>query len=107
MTKKEYHSPQFRQFWGSRFALGQLVATPGALEALEAAGENPADYLSRHQAGDWGTLTPEDWQLNDQAVKEGSRIFSTYILPTGVKIWIITEWDRSATTILLPSEYDL
>lgn len=90
---------------GIRLPLGQLVGTPGALDALEEAGVEPAKLLARHQRGDWGDLEEEDKRLNDAAVKEGDRILSAYILPTGVKVWIITEWDRSATTLLLPSEY--
>ena len=88
------------------FPLGAVVATPGALEALENAGHTPADFLSRHVAGDWGELeSEEDKRLNDQAVAGGERILSAYRTKAGEKIWIITEADRSATTILLPSEY--
>ena len=87
------------------FNLGQTVATPGALEALEAAGDNPADYLSRHIRGDWGDVCEEDAQENDFSLKNDLRIFSAYHLSDNTKIWVITEWDRSATTILLPSEY--
>ena len=89
----------------TRLSLGQLVATPGALDALKEAGVEPARLLARHQQGDWGDLGTEDKHLNDAAVKEGDRILSAYILPTGVKVWIITEWDRSVTTLLLPNEY--
>ena len=90
----------------ARFPLGAVVATPGALEALESAGHSPAEFLSRHAAGDWGELeSEEDKRLNDDAVANGERILSVYRMKTGEKIWIITEADRSATTILLPSEY--
>ena len=86
-------------------ALGQVVATPGALEALEQASVQPFQLLARHQAGDWGEVCVEDKQLNDEALSDGTRVLSAYTLDTGVKIWIITEADRSATTLLLPSEY--
>ncbi len=88
-----------------RFELGQIVATPGALEALAAADINPAHYLSRHVRGDWAQMDPEDRAENEFSIDHELRILSAYTLPTGVKIWIITEADRSATTILLPSEY--
>lgn len=88
-----------------KFNLGRLVATPGALEAMDEAQYGPLDYLARHVMGDWGELDQHDKQANNFALKEGLRILSAYILPTGVKIWIITEADRSSTTILLPEEY--
>lgn len=87
------------------FKLGQLLVTPGALEALQASGQSPWVFLTRHLAGDWGDLDAEDRALNDLAVKDGSRILSAYITSRGTKVWIITEADRSATTILLPDEY--
>jgi hypothetical protein len=87
------------------FSLGQVVATPGALEAMQGAGENPAKFLARHIVGDWGEVSPEDAAENDLSVKNGYRILSAYRLSDGTKIWIITEHDRSATTILLPEEY--
>jgi hypothetical protein len=89
----------------AKFPLGQTLATPGALEALQAAGQDPADLLARHNAGDWGDLDAEDKQENELSLKQGFRLLSAYHLTTGVKVWIITEADRSATTILLPSEY--
>lgn len=85
--------------------LGQVVATPGAIEALKAATTNPLILLIRHASGDWGTVCDEDWEANDDAVKRGYRVLSSYELSTGEKIWIITEADRSVTTLLLPSEY--
>lgn len=88
-----------------RFQLGQVVATPGALEALEAAGDDFNQYLHRHVVGDWGDLDEEDKQENELSVEKGFRILSAYHLSNGTKIWIITEADRSATTILLPREY--
>ncbi len=89
----------------AKFPLGRLVATPGALSALAEAEEEPLVYLSRHVSGDWGELCDEDKEENELSLREGFRILSAYQLRTGVKIWIITEADRSATTILLPSEY--
>ena len=87
------------------FGLGQIVATPGALQACAQAEVNPAEYLNRHVFGDWGDLGDEDKQANDLALEQGSRILSAYNLPTEERLWIITEWDRSATTLLLPLEY--
>ena len=88
-----------------RFALGQVVATPGALAALQEARQSPLELLRRHQTGDWGNVPPEDAQENELSVEQGFRILSAYTLTTGVKIWLITEADRSASTFLLPSEY--
>lgn len=85
--------------------LGRLLSTPGALQALAEAGESAATYLKRHECGDWGEVCPEDWKLNDEALKDGSRVLSSYKLKSGKKIWIITEADRAATTILQPEEY--
>ena len=87
------------------FRLGRLVATPGALHALFEAGETFHPYLKRHWACDWGDLDPEDKEANDRAVKVGNRILSAYHTERGQKLWIITEADRSATTLLLPNEY--
>lgn len=87
------------------FTLGSIVATPGALEALEHAGKTPAALLARHQCGDWGDLSADDRRENEFSLGRHLRIFSTYLLDGGVKIWVITEADRSATTLLLPSEY--
>jgi hypothetical protein len=87
------------------FTLGQVVATPGAIEAMEKAGQSSAKLLRRHVSGDWGDVPPEDAKENELSVKKGYRILSSYKLSTGVKIWTITEADRSATTFLLPSEY--
>jgi hypothetical protein len=85
--------------------LGQIVATPGALRALEDAGQTPEAFLARHEAGDWGEVGPDDRLENELSVREGFRILSAYTLTSGVRMWIITEADRSATTILLPEEY--
>ena len=85
------------------FSLGQLLATPGALEAINGASFWP--YLKRHANGDWGDINAEDKAENELSIKEGFRLLSAYMLPEGGRIWIITEADRSATTILLPEEY--
>lgn len=88
-----------------RFSLGQIVATPGALRALDASGEAPFDFLYRHVSGDWGELDEHDRKENELSVREGFRLLSAYRLKTGEKLWIITEADRSVTTLLLPEEY--
>jgi len=92
-------------FSRSLFSLGQCVATPGALAALEAAGQMPADFLTRHAHGDWGDIHPDDKGANEQALKDGARLFSVYRTSKGVKVWVITEADRVSTCILLPDEY--
>ena len=85
------------------FSLGGLFATPGALSEISP-GERLA-ALARHSRCDWGECGPEDWQANDEAVDQELRLFSVYRDRNGVKFWIITEADRSVTTILLPDEY--
>lgn len=87
------------------FPLGQIVATPGALDALEQAGQSAHELLTKHAHGEWGTLSDEDWRENNFAVTRSLRLLSAYHLTTGEKLWIITEADRSATTLLLPAEY--
>jgi len=89
----------------AKFFLGRTVATPGALRALEQANQNPFEFLQRHQAGDWGELCEEDKRENEFSVRNGFRILSAYRTRNEVKIWIITEADRSVTTLLLPHEY--
>lgn len=86
------------------FPLGRLVATPGALQALAESGQSPAFFLARHAAGDWG-LVDEDRLLNDEALRDGSRLLSAYETERGVRLWVITEADRSGTTVLPPDEY--
>ena len=88
-----------------RFGLGQVMATPGALTALMAAGQTPLAFLDRHIRGDWGELPPEDVVENERALTVGTRLFSAYTLSDGARLWIITEHDRSVTTLLLPQEY--
>lgn len=87
------------------FKLGQVLLTPGALDLLQASGQSPWVFLARHLRGDWGDLDAEDKGLNDEAIRDGNRILSSYTASTGAKLWVITEADRSATTILLPEEY--
>lgn len=88
------------------FPLGDVVATPGALDALKKNGQTPDEFIRRHVSGDWGDLCDEDKKLNDDALKsKNERIFTAYTLKDGTKIWIITEWDRSVTTVLLPNDY--
>ncbi len=86
-----------------RFSLGRTVATPGALAELSM--EEVMRALARHAQGTWGDLSEDDRQANEQALKDGNRVLSAYHSVRGVKFWIITEWDRSATTVLLPEEY--
>jgi len=88
-----------------KFFLGRIVATPGALEALEEANQNPFEFIQRHQTGDWGELCEEDKRENEFSVRNGFRILSAYRTQNDVKIWVITEVDRSVTTLLLPHEY--
>ena len=90
----------------TRFALGQTFITPGAEEALQIAGQTATEFLRRHMSCDWGSeLSDEDVQENEVSLKEGFRLLSAYRTGKGQKLWIITEADRSATTVLLPSEY--
>jgi len=88
-----------------RFSMGTLVATPGALAAIREAGHSPADFLGRHAGGDWGEVDGHDRKQNEIALREGGRILSAYQTLKGESLWVITEADRSATTILLPGEY--
>lgn len=81
------------------------MATPGALEVLDRAGVAPVRLLQRHAAADWGELSAEDWKANERAVRDGERVLSAYPVGDGERLWLITEWDRSVTTILLPEEY--
>lgn len=94
----------------AKFVLGQIVATPGALETLEASNQSPSEFLNRHLQLEQGDLCDEDHELNGEAVKDGSRIFSSFTTTAGIKLWVITEakdgnGHRSATTLLLPEEY--
>jgi len=87
------------------FDLGQIVATPGALDAMAKTGDDPAVFLGRHVTGDWGDLDAADKAENDYSLPRHLRLFSAYKLSDGLKVWVITEADRSATTLLLPEEY--
>ena len=84
--------------------LGRVMATPGALKLLAEVRDHPLDLLARHATGDWGELCAFDRRQNQIALREGLRVLSSYEVPAG-KVWIITEADRSVTTILLPEEY--
>src|SRR4051812_46769926 len=96
-TQPNHQQPLFR--------LGTLLITPGAILALVEANQSAVALLKRHAYGDWGDLATEDWQANERALQEDTRLFSAYTLTTGERLWIISEWDRSATTLLLPREY--
>jgi|APLak6261659701_1056019.scaffolds.fasta_scaffold18529_2 hypothetical protein len=87
------------------FNPGRVVATPGALQAMEDNHILSLDLLSRHLTGDFGELPEEDAAANQQALQDGSRLLSSYPLASGARIWLITEADRSITTFLLPEEY--
>jgi hypothetical protein len=87
------------------FPLGQIVATPGALAALESAKQPATCFLDRHAIGDWGELEQSDVAENEYSMLHGFRLLSSYQTDAGEKLWIITEADRSATTLLLPDEY--
>ena len=95
-----------------KFALGRVLATPGALDLLNRTGIDPSSLISRHHSGDWGDICKEDAAENDRSVENGFRILSSYKLPLSedssegrATVWIITEADRSVTTLLLPREY--
>ena len=85
------------------FRLGRIVATPNAIQSITQ--DDILVGIQRHQAGDWGDLTNDDRETNDRALTQGGRIVSAYNADTGTRFWIITEADRSATTILLPEDY--
>jgi hypothetical protein len=87
------------------FPLGQVLLTPGAIEALNEAGQLPHEFLSRHLSGDWGDLCDEDKRENEFSINRALRILSKYHTSKGEALYVITEADRSATTILRPAEY--
>ena len=87
------------------FTLGHVVATPGALAAIEKSGQQPGDFLARHVSGDWGDVPPDDIKENELSLRHGFRLLSAYHTSAGDKLWVITEADRSSTCILLPEEY--
>ncbi|CAJ0701064.1 plasmid related protein [Ralstonia wenshanensis] len=88
-----------------RLPLGQLVATPAAIAALAAADVSIFKLVNHHARGDWGDLSTEDLALNDLAAITGQRVLSSYLIGSGQKVWVVTEWDRSVTTVLLPDDY--
>ena len=85
--------------------LGQVVATGGVVRALVASRQTPGQFLARHASGDWGAVCEADRRLNDTAAMCGDRVLSSYTTSAGDRLWIITEADRSVTTLLLPEEY--
>jgi hypothetical protein len=91
---------------GPKFPLGRIVATPAALAELARTGESAHELLIRHVTGDFGTVCKADWQSNVEAIADGERVFSAYLLKDGkTKLWIITEADRSSTCVLTPDDY--
>ncbi|MDO3558655.1 hypothetical protein [Ralstonia pseudosolanacearum] len=88
-----------------RLSLGRLLATPAAINALQAADVSLFALVNRHARGDWGDVADEDRQHNDWAAMAGERVLSSYSLPNGQTVWLITEWDRLSTTVLLPDDY--
>ncbi len=90
---------------GMKFKTGQVVATPGAIDAFSDEYNESLELLMRHLSGDWGEVSKADAEENDLSVLQGFRILSSYTTRSGVKLWIITEADRSVTTFLLPEEY--
>lgn len=88
-----------------QFELGQVVATPAALDCLDTHKVSPLTLLSRHVSKDFGDIDQEDWQANLAALQYGNRIVSAYSIAPDAVIWVITEADRSVTTLLLPEEY--
>jgi hypothetical protein len=97
--------PEVEQNQAQLFPLGQIVATPGTLEVLEAAHQSPAEFLERHAKGDWGELSADDVAENEFSLKNGFRLLSSYCTAAGQKLWVVTEEDRSLTTVLLADEY--
>ncbi|HVI04659.1 MAG TPA: hypothetical protein VM711_01015, partial [Sphingomicrobium sp.] len=97
--------PKVVQSQRKLFPLGQIVASPGALEVLEASHQSPAEFLTRHARGDWGDLSADDIVENEFSLKNGFRLLSSYLTTSGEKLWVITEADRTLTTVLLPDEY--
>ena len=97
--------PEVVQSQAQLFPIGQIVATPGALEVLEASHQSPAEFLWRHVRGDRGELGADDIAENEFSLKNGFRLLSSYLTASGEKLWVITEEDRSLTTLLLPDEY--
>lgn len=97
MNGVEHHRP--------RFPMGKTIITQAALAVLEQAGLSPVTLLDRHRRGDWGELEPDDMARNELALLTGKRLLSSYVIPGGGTVWVITDADRSVTTILLPEDY--
>lgn len=87
-----------------KFELGEIVGTPAALQLLESNGKSPSEFLNRHITGDWGELDADDVEVNERALTNGGRLLSSYKVGEST-VWVITEADRSVTTLLLPSDY--
>jgi hypothetical protein len=98
------HQPPYKH-GNQKFRLGRVAATPAALRAIDDAGQTPDFFLDRHAQGDWGEMDAGDRRANDEALVSGDRIVSAYRTLKNARIWLITEADRSTTTIILPSEY--
>ena len=106
MTSPVNASPKNDPAHFPRFSPGQVVATPAALAALNEHGFSPDALLTRHLRGDWGdALHPDDAGRNDQALLDGDRILSSYEIAPGIIVLVISEWNRSSTTLLLPDDY--
>lgn len=107
---KTQSSPSPNAVASRKFPTGRIIATPGALNLLEGtyahhSAEAASNLLRRHAAGDWGDLCEEDKSENERALRTDQRVLSAYKLPVGAEIWIVTEWNRTVTTLLLPEEY--
>jgi hypothetical protein len=88
-----------------KFQLGRIVATPAALEVLRESGQDGSEFIDRHVRGDYGHMPPDDVAANEDALRDGARVMSAYTTLSGNRIWVITEADRSITTLLLPEDY--
>ncbi|MDR5853247.1 hypothetical protein P9239_17885 [Caballeronia sp. LZ062] len=97
------NSPSLRLFH-PLFRPGRIFVSPAALQVLRTAGVSPVELVLRHVSGDWGNLSDSDRRQNELSVEAGLRLLSSYDLPTGQSVWVITGWDRSATTILVPDD---
>ena len=97
---------QFIPEQATLFALGRIVATPGARTALSRVQQSPQVFLARHAQGDWGDMAPDDLAANAQALQDGRRLFSAYTLTSGIRLWVMTSANRAVTKVLLPLEYE-
>lgn len=87
------------------FPLGQVCATPAAMDLMEQMSLSPLEFIVRHVFGDWGQVCQDDRDANQAALQNGTRLLSAYEVPNGQRLWVLTEADRSVTTLLLPSDY--